>query len=208
MSVVCHSAGDLELKRLIVWVAAAIWLAASTAASAQERLVLRATGAATTGLLTRTALVGAGVGVDVGEFVEVVAEGAIAPGLDYPPPLVVPAGPSGPPVTFVVTLIDEDRVDRYLLGGLRVLPPTETVRPFGELTVGWNREVSVDRDPFTGTPRSHSSTGAFVSLGGGVEVRLRSRVELVAGYRYARDTGDESAFHIVHAGVGVGFGAR
>ncbi|HEV8394482.1 MAG TPA: hypothetical protein VGQ37_09415 [Vicinamibacterales bacterium] len=91
---------------------------------------------------------------------------------------------------------------------MRLLTPTEIVRPFGELTVGWSRDARVDRNPFTDAPESFFSTGTFVSLGGGVELRLRSRVEVFAGYRYARGTSREFAFHAFHAGVGLGFGAR
>jgi hypothetical protein len=195
------------LTRWIVLAGVAVSLLAAAVASAQERLAVRALASTTDGGFTRTALVGAGVGVDAGEFFEVIAEGAIAPGVDYPPSRIIPAGPAGPPFTFVVTLIEEDRVDRYLLGGVRLLAPTDVVRPFGELTVGWRRDVTVQRNPFTAAPESLSSTGAFVSLGGGVEVRLRSRVELFAGYRYARDPRGELAFHAFHGGVGLGFGA-
>jgi hypothetical protein len=47
-----------------------------------------------------------------------------------------------------------------------------------------------------------------LSLGGGIELRLRSRLELSAGYRYARDIGGGDGYHVVHVGAGFGFGAQ
>jgi hypothetical protein len=132
------------MNRWIVLAGVSMSLMASAMASAQERLALRAVGSMTDSDITRTALVGAGVGIDVGEFFEVVAEGAIAPGVDYPPVHVhtIATGPgAGIPTQIVLGHLDQQRVDRYVLGGVRLLPPTETFRPFGEFTVGWNRQV-------------------------------------------------------------------
>ncbi|HEV8394483.1 MAG TPA: hypothetical protein VGQ37_09420 [Vicinamibacterales bacterium] len=98
------------MKRWIVLAGVSVSLVAAATASAQERLAVRAVAAITkTGSgFRQTALVGGGVGVDVGEFFEVLAEGAIAPAVDYPPPTIIPAGPVGPPFSLVISLIEEE----------------------------------------------------------------------------------------------------
>jgi opacity protein-like surface antigen len=146
--------------------------------------------------------------VDISEVVQIVGEGALEFGRDYPPMRAsVPAGASVGPPTFILISIgaeDASRVDRYLLGAVRlVLPTAAAIRPYAELGAGWgrNREIL----DFGSGPATYSNAFGFGILGGGVTARIGDRLEAGVGYRFTPETDNGPTVSSIHAELGVVF---
>ena len=185
-------------------------------AVAQERVVVRGTGAASVGrTATTTGLFGVGVGLKVGPIVQVTAEVGREVGhariSDLPSFTSAPQDPSEefpdplpPGYSVRLVFLESVQLDLFATTGLRFrLPTRRWVKPFGDASVGLARVTTRYIPP---PAKEGRDTRMLVALGGGVSLPMTDRVAIEVGYYFSRlltHSNDRNASKL-HGGIAVG----
>jgi opacity protein-like surface antigen len=181
-------------------------------AAAQGRFVARGIVDANFATTDATALVGGGLGINMGPTVQLTVragrEFGRAEPHNVPVPLLTLFPNASPEDLFVLVFIgDSVRVDRVLTGGVRVhLPVAQRwVRPFVDAEAGVTR-VTVRYEPNPYGREGDTNRRMVLTVGGGLSIPLAHRIDVELGYHYGRLVRDSTNHHVNALTTGIAVG--